>query len=68
MSAIAGTFTVQVMTSMEAARRIRELRRLGLSYRQIAAHLDRKGIKPDRATHWSAMTVRNIANRMIDSR
>lgn len=39
---------------------IAELRRLGLSYRQVAAHLDRKGIKPARARKWSAMTVRNI--------
>lgn len=33
------------------------------SYRQIAAYLDRKGIKPPKAAKWSAMTVRNIYER-----
>lgn len=43
---------------------IGRLRRdLGLSYRDICAHLHRKGIKPVRATEWSPMTVRNIHER-----
>lgn len=40
--------------------RIRRLRRDGYTYRAIAAHLDRKGIKPSRAERWSAATVRLI--------
>lgn len=39
------------------------LKRSGYSYRQIAAYLDRKGIKPPRAAKWSAMSVRNIYER-----
>jgi hypothetical protein len=35
----------------------------GYSYRQIAAYLDRKGIKPPKAKRWSAMTVRNVSIR-----
>jgi hypothetical protein len=39
------------------------LKRDGYSYRQIAAYLDRKGIKPPKAAKWSAMSVRNIYER-----
>lgn len=42
---------------------IERLHRDGYSYRQIAAYLDRKGIKPARAEKWSAMSVRNIYER-----
>jgi hypothetical protein len=58
-------FTLQVMTVTEAV--VAEIRRLrdeqGRSYRQIAAYLDRKQVKPPRAATWSAMTVRNIWER-----
>lgn len=37
----------------------------GYSFRQIAAYLDRKGIKPPRAAKWSAMSVRNIYERSM---
>lgn len=40
------------------------LRREGYSYRRIAAYLDRKGIRPPRAASWSAMSVRNIHERL----
>jgi DNA invertase Pin-like site-specific DNA recombinase len=46
-----------------ALARIVELRRGGQSYRQIALQLDSEGLKPRRAEHWSAMAVRNIAQR-----
>ena len=39
------------------------MKRDGYSYRQIAAYLDRKGIKPPKAAQWSAMSVRNIYER-----
>jgi hypothetical protein len=42
---------------------ILRLHRDGYSYRQIAAYLDRKGIKPPKAAKWSAMSVRNIYER-----
>lgn len=42
---------------------ITRLKDNGYSYRQIAAYLDRKGIKPPKAAKWSAMTVRNIYER-----
>lgn len=42
---------------------IARLKGEGYSYRQIAAYLDRKGIKPPKAAKWSAMTVRNIYER-----
>jgi DNA invertase Pin-like site-specific DNA recombinase len=45
--------------------RIVELRTAGESYRAIAATLDAEGLKPRRAEHWSAMTVRNIATREL---
>ncbi len=44
-------------------RRIGELRAAGESYREIAAALDREGLRPRRAESWSAMTVRSIAQR-----
>jgi len=57
-------FTLQVMTVTEAVvAEIRRLRGLDRSYRQIAAYLDRKQVKPPRAATWSAMTVRNIWER-----
>jgi DNA invertase Pin-like site-specific DNA recombinase len=43
--------------------RIAELRRQGESYRSIAATLDDEGRKPRRAASWSAMSVRNVAER-----
>ena len=44
--------------------RILELRQQGESYRSIAATLDAEGRKPRRAkSGWSAMSVRNIAER-----
>lgn len=51
------------MASQTAVDRIMQLRGMGLSYRRIAAHLDRKRIQPARAARWSAMTVRNIWER-----
>lgn len=57
-------FTLQVMSVSEAVvAEIKRLRGLDRSYRQIAAYLDRKRIKPPRAATWSAMTVRNIWER-----
>jgi DNA invertase Pin-like site-specific DNA recombinase len=47
----------------QAVALIAELRKAGQSYRQIAAALDAKGLRPRRAAHWSAMAVRNIAVR-----
>lgn len=38
-------------------------RRAGESHRAIAAALDEAGIRPRRAASWSAMSVRNIAER-----
>jgi DNA invertase Pin-like site-specific DNA recombinase len=46
-----------------AVTRIVELRRAGESYRAIAATLDAEGVRPRRAASWSAMAVRNIAER-----
>jgi DNA invertase Pin-like site-specific DNA recombinase len=46
-----------------AVARIVELRRAGESYRAIAATLDAEGLQPRRAASWSAMAVRNIAQR-----
>ena len=43
--------------------RIVELRQAGESYRAIAATLDAEGLRPRRAASWSAMAVRNIAER-----
>lgn len=42
---------------------IRKLRRQGQSYRQIAAALDAGGMRPRRAEHWSAMSVRSVVVR-----
>lgn len=57
-------FTLQVMSVSEAVvAEIKRLRGLDRSYREIAAYLDRKRIKPPRAATWSAMTVRNIWER-----
>ncbi len=46
-----------------AVRRILELRTAGQSYREIAAALDSEGLKPRRASTWSAMAVRNVVVR-----
>ncbi len=46
-----------------AVRRIIELRRDGASYRTIAETLDAEGLRPRRAARWSAMSVRNVAER-----
>jgi len=46
-----------------AVARIVELRRAGESYRAIAATLDAEGLRPRRAGSWSAMAVRNVAQR-----
>lgn len=46
-----------------AVRRIGELRATGASYREIAATLDREGLRPRKAQSWSPMTVRSIAQR-----
>lgn len=35
----------------------------GMSYREIAAHLDDQGLRPRRASQWSAMSVRSIVIR-----
>ena len=45
--------------------RIRVLRKAGQSYRAIAAVLDQEGIRPRRAATWSAMSVRNVAEREL---
>jgi DNA invertase Pin-like site-specific DNA recombinase len=47
-----------------AVRRIAELRAAGRSYRLIAAALDAEGLAPRRAAQWSAMSVRNVAERL----
>ncbi len=39
---------------------ILELRSAGLSYREIALHLDQLGITPPRASRWSYTTIRLI--------
>lgn len=49
--------------SPQAIAAIKRLRADDYSYRQIAAYLDRKGIKPPKAKSWSAMTVRNVSTR-----
>lgn len=46
-----------------AIRVIAEQRSAGQSYRVIAAHLDELGMRPRRAASWSAMSVRNVAQR-----
>jgi DNA invertase Pin-like site-specific DNA recombinase len=46
--------------------RILELRSAGQSYRAIAATLDAEGLRPRRASAWSAMSVRNVALRTQD--
>jgi DNA invertase Pin-like site-specific DNA recombinase len=48
-----------------AVARIVELRRAGRSYRTIAATLDTEGHRPRRATTWSAMAVRAVAQREL---
>jgi DNA invertase Pin-like site-specific DNA recombinase len=48
-----------------AVARIVELRRAGQSYRTIAAALDAEGLRPRRAASWSAMAVRNVAQREL---
>lgn len=50
-----------------AVARIVHLRRDGASYRQIATTLDAEGIAPRRAASWSAMAVRNVAERELPS-
>jgi len=42
-----------------------ELRRAGESYRSIAVTLDTEGLRPRRAASWSAMAVRNVAQREL---
>lgn len=44
-------------------KRMRDLRQAGQSYREIASALDAEGLRPRRATSWSAATVRNILAR-----
>lgn len=46
-----------------AVARIVELRRAGGSYRVIAAALDDEGLRPRKATKWSAAAVRNVVRR-----
>lgn len=53
-----------VPEEQRAVARILELREKGESYRAIAAALDAEGMRPRRAAQWSAMSVRNIANRV----
>jgi Recombinase len=48
-----------------AVARILELRRAGEPYRAIVATLDAEGLKPQRAEHWPAMTVRNVVTREL---
>ncbi len=50
-------------SEQRAVRRIGELRAAGHSYREIAARLDGEGLRPRRASSWSAMTVRAIVQR-----
>jgi hypothetical protein len=52
-------------TEQAAVRRIVELRRAGKSYRVIGETLDAEGLRPRRAAQWSAMSVRNIADREL---
>lgn len=49
-----------------AVSRIAELRRQGASYRAICAALDAEGLRPRRAAAWSPMSVRNVAQRVIN--
>jgi DNA invertase Pin-like site-specific DNA recombinase len=51
----------------KAVNRIIELRKAGSSYRVIAEQLDAEGLRPRRAASWSAMSVRNIAERELAS-
>lgn len=46
-----------------AVSRIVELREAGESYRSIASTLDAEGHRPRRSASWSAMAVRNVAQR-----
>jgi len=54
---------VTVASEQAIVQRIVALRRSGLSYRAIAATLDREGFRAYTAESWSAMIVRNIALR-----
>jgi hypothetical protein len=40
-----------------------ELRRAGMSFRQIVAELEKRGIRTMRGGAWTAMTVRNVLLR-----
>lgn len=40
-----------------------QMRKRSASYRQIAAELDARGMRPRRAQRWSAMAVRSVARR-----
>ena len=51
-----------------AVRRIAQLRVSGTSYRAIAARLDSEGLKPRRASSWSAMSVRSVVQRSATGR
>jgi len=51
---------LQVVVSEGTVTRIGELRAMGLSYRRIAAYLDRTKGSPPKAATWSVMTVRNV--------
>lgn len=55
-----------IEAEQKAVARIVELRRAGLSYREIATTLDAEGHKPRRAVSWSAAAVRNITLREIN--
>ena len=48
-----------------AVTRIVEMRRAGESYRSIVVTLDTEGLRPRRAASWSAMAVRNVAQREL---
>lgn len=55
----AGPDELEQVVVQEIVRR----RTAGESYRVIAAALDEQGMRPRRATSWSAMSVRNVAQR-----
>jgi DNA invertase Pin-like site-specific DNA recombinase len=51
------------LAEQRAVRRIAQLRASGASYRVIASTLDGEGLRPRRASSWSAMSVRAVAQR-----
>lgn len=53
------------LAEQRAVRRIAQLRASGASYRVIASTLDGEGLRPRRASTWSAMSVRAVVQRQV---